>query len=102
MTNPQIDRPTPIRDAASAVQKGLGMLGAIATAAAGYGIITAVQGDAVTGLLGAIPGVVTLVSNLLVAFGIVNKAEPQVTPLASPRDSQGNALVASGVQRSTP
>jgi hypothetical protein len=88
----QIDRPTPLRDAASAVQKGLGMIGALATAAAGYGIITAAQGDAVQGLLGAIPGVVALVSNFLVAFGIVNKAEPQVTPVSDPIDAAGNKL----------
>jgi hypothetical protein len=90
MTNP--NRPTPIRDAASSVQKGLGMLGAVAVAATGYGILTATQGDAVVGLLGAIPGVITLVSNLLVAFGIVRQAEPKVTPIASPQDNAGNAL----------
>lgn len=90
MTNP--NRPTPIRDAASSVQKGLGMIGALATAAAGYGILAAAQNDAIQGLLGAIPGLVALVSNFLTAFGIVRQAEPKVTPIASPQDNAGNAL----------
>jgi hypothetical protein len=35
---------------------------------------------------------VALVSNFLVAFGVIQKAEPEVTPIADPRDNAGNPL----------
>lgn len=38
----------------------------------------------------------TLVGVALAAFGIVKRAEPQVTPVADPRDNQGNRLVVGG------
>jgi hypothetical protein len=90
MTTP--DRPRPVASAANWAQKTLGMIGAMATAAAGYGILAAAQNDAIQGLLGAIPGVIALVSNFLVAFGVTQKAEPEVTPISDPRDNAGNML----------
>jgi hypothetical protein len=90
MTNP--NRPTPIRDAASSVSKGVGVVVSFVTSLAGFGIITAVQEDAVTGLLGLIPGAVTQIGVVLAAFGIAKRAEPKVTPIASPQDNAGNAL----------
>ena len=98
MTNPTIGQPRPLADAANAVTKGLGMVGALVTAAVGYGLLAVAQGDAVQGLLGAIPGLITLIQNFAVAFGIVNRAEPKVTPVSSPRDNDGQPLT---VQRSS-
>lgn len=93
MTRLDIDeRPRPLVDAATWVARVTGLVGTVVTALAGWGIVTAAQGDAVTGLLGAIPGVVTLVATVLAAFGVVRRAEPQVTPLSDPRDNQGQAL----------
>jgi predicted anti-sigma-YlaC factor YlaD len=96
MTNPQIDpsRPRPLQTVASGVAKVVGMLTALVTAAAGYGIVTAVQGDAVTGLLGALPGIVTLIGTVAAAFQVANKGEPKVTPMSDPQASNGQRLVA--------
>jgi hypothetical protein len=95
MTMRSPERPRPLKTAADAVTKTIGMVSALLTAAAGYGIVTVVQDDAAQGLLGAIPGIITLVGNFLVAFGIVKRAEPQVTPTSSPQDNSGRRLVAS-------
>lgn len=89
-------RPRPIRDAAAHVSKVLGVLGSLITALAGFGVITIAQGDALAGLLGAIPGVLTLVTSVLVAFRVARQAEPEVTPLSDPRDAYGQPLVVDG------
>jgi hypothetical protein len=96
MTNPK--RPTPLRDAASKVVKGVGVAVSFVTALVGFGVITAVQGDAVSGLLGLIPGAVTQIGMVLAAFNVASRAEPQVTPVADPRDNDGNHLAATGAQ----
>lgn len=86
-------RPTPVADAAGQVQRGVGLAGTIVTALVGWGVVTAAQGDATVGLLGLIPGAVTAVSNLLVAFGVVRRSEPLVTPVSDPQDDAGRSLV---------
>lgn len=87
-------RPRPIRDAFRSVGTAVALLGSVVTSLVGWGVITATQGDAVNGLLGAIPGVVALVTALLSAFGVVRAAEPKVTPLEDPVNDKGQALVA--------
>lgn len=87
------NRPRPIRDAAAKLSKLLGVAGALVTALVGWGVVTATQGDAITGLLGAIPGIVTAVTSVLTAFGIVRQAEPLVTPVSDPRTNSGVPLV---------
>lgn len=86
------DRPRPIKTAAANLSKILGVAGSLVTALVGWSILSAVQGDALTGLLGAIPGAVTAVTTVLAAFGIVRQAEPHVTPLSSPRNNAGQDL----------
>lgn len=86
-------RPRPIKAAADTVSKTLAVVGALVTALVGWGILTATQGDAVTGLLGAIPGVVTAVTTVLAAFGVVRRAEPLVTPMSDPRTDAGTPLI---------
>jgi hypothetical protein len=85
-------RPRPIREAFRSVGSAIALVGSIVTSLVGWGVISATQGDAVHGLLGAIPGVVALVTALLSAFGVVQKAEPQVTPLSDPRNNRGEQL----------
>lgn len=87
------ERPRPVHDAAAHATRVIGLLGSLVTTLVGFGIVTVAQGDALIGLLGAIPGVVTLVTSLLVAFGVVRQAEPVVTPLADPRDADMHPLV---------
>jgi hypothetical protein len=86
------DRPRPIYEAANSVGTANGVAGSLVTALAGWGIFTLAQGDALQSLLGAIPGLVTLVTTLLAAFGVVRRSEPQVTPLSDPRDDMGVSL----------
>lgn len=93
-TNNLDDRPRPIKDAADKLTRWLGVAGSLVLALVGWGILTAAQGNAVTGLLGAIPGAVNAVTTLLVAFGIVRSSEHRVTPLSDPRDNELRPLVA--------
>jgi hypothetical protein len=88
------NRPRPIKVAADKLSKVLAVAGAFVTALAGWGILSVAQQDAVTGLLGAIPGVVTAVTTVLTAFSIVRRAEPLVTPMSDPRDNAGAPLAA--------
>jgi len=90
-----IDRPTPLDDAARRAVKVAGTVSALLTALAGAGItlLTNEQADALTGLVGAVPGLITLVGVTMAAFGVRNIAKPQVTPVEDPRDNQGNTLV---------
>jgi uncharacterized protein with von Willebrand factor type A (vWA) domain len=96
MSTPRINRPRPLAEAADRATRVIGTLSAFVTALAGSGIavLSADQADALTALLGAAPGVITMVGVALASFGIVKRAEPQVTPLESPMDNQGNYLVA--------
>jgi len=84
----------PLKSIAAQVSKWTGFLTAAATAAAGWGILTAAQGDAVTGLLGAVPGVLAWVGTALAAFGVAGQGEPLVTPVADPRDNSNRTLSA--------
>jgi hypothetical protein len=86
-------RPRPVRNAAATVAGWVGVLGAFVTSLVGFGVLTIAQGDAVTGLLGAVPGVVTWVVAAIAAFQVSAKAEPLVTPLVSPQNNQGVRLV---------
>lgn len=90
------DQRHPIRDAATAVTRVVGLIGSVLTALVGYGILQAVQGDAVIALLGAIPGLITQVTTVLAVFGLVRRAEPDVTPLADPRNADGEPLYPGG------
>ena len=84
MTASLNDRPVPLRDAFRSVGTAVAFLGSVATSLVGYGVLSAMQGDAIVGLLGAVPGLVTLATALLAAFGVVKVAEPQVTPTDDP------------------
>lgn len=87
-----VGRPLPLRDVASHVGKWVGFLGALVTAAAGYGILSVALSDAVTGLLGLIPGLVTAVTSLIAAAQTARQGEALVTPLSSPVSGLGEPL----------
>jgi len=91
-------RPRPLQTIAGNVSKGLGMVTALVVAAAGYGIISVTQGSALEGLLGAIPGVLTAIGNVLIAFKVATRGEPKVTPLLDPRSNDGQALLPGGIE----
>jgi hypothetical protein len=64
--------------------------------AAGFGVITVQTGDAVTGLLGLVPGLITAIGTLIAAFRTATKGEPLVTPVSDPRTDNGVPLVVVG------
>ncbi|MPZ83667.1 MAG: hypothetical protein GEV28_26055 [Actinophytocola sp.] len=75
-------RPHPVRIAASIV----GGLTALLAGLVGSGLLTAAQGDALT-------GIITAAVAALGAFGYVISTERKVTPVSDPRDSTGRPLV---------
>jgi hypothetical protein len=86
-------RPMPVADVAGKVATWTAGLGALVVSLVGFGVLTAVQGDALTGLLGAIPGVVAWISTAVAAFRVAAKATPLVTPVSDPRNNAGVKLV---------
>lgn len=89
-------RPRPLAEAARDISWWLGLFSALVVSGTSFGIITATQGDAVTGLLGLIPGAITAIVTMLSAFGVVRRGEPLVTPLSDPRDDKLRPLLVSG------
>lgn len=85
-------RPRPLRDEATLLVKLLGVGGSLALALIGWGVLTAVQGNALVGLLGAIPGLVNAITTVLTAFGLVSRVEPLVTPISAPQNNAGQDL----------
>lgn len=92
MSAPLPERPAPIRDAFRSVGSAVAFAGSVLTSLVGYGLLSQVQGDALTSLLGLVPGAVTAVTAVLIAFGVRASAEPKVTPVADPRDDAGVIL----------
>ena len=90
MTNPALDhttaapRPVPIRDAFKSVGSAIGFAGSVLVSLVGYGVLDQAQADAATNLLGLIPGAITAVTAVLMAFGVRASAEPKVTPVEDP------------------
>lgn len=91
-------RPRPIKDAADELKTWIGFATLIIGGAAGAGInlLTDEQATTLTALVSAIPGVVGLVSATAVAFGVVRRSEPLVTPLEDPKTAQGEPLYPMG------
>lgn len=89
-------RPRPLVDAASITSKITGSIGTVVTMLVGWGLVSLVQQDVIEGLLGLLPGLVTSITSVLTAFGVVRRAEPLVTPLSDPRDDRRRPLVALG------
>jgi hypothetical protein len=81
-TNMSTSRPRPLRTAASII----GGITALLSGLVGSGLLTAGQGDALT-------GIITAVLAVLAAFGITVSTERKVTPLADPRDHDGQPLI---------
>jgi hypothetical protein len=89
-------RPRPLADIAGEISRWTGFAATIVTAATGFGLLTAAQGDATVGLLGLLSGIPAGVFTVLAAFGVVRRGEPVVTPLSDPRDAKLRALVPLG------
>lgn len=84
MSEPLTQRPTPIRDAFKSVGAAIAVVGTIVTTLVTLGVFTAAQGSAVEDFVGIVPAVLELAVVVLVAFGVVKRAEAQTTPIADP------------------
>lgn len=87
MSAPLTVRPVPIQDAFRTVTGATQFLGSVAAILVGYGVLTLAQGNGIIALLGTIPGLVTLVTDLVRAFRVsaaIAEAETLVTPIADP------------------
>lgn len=84
MSAPLTQRPTPIRDAFKSVGAAIAVVGTLVNTLVSLGVITAAQGTAVENFVAIVPAVLELGVFVLVAFGVVRRAEPQVTPLSDP------------------
>lgn len=70
-------------------------VGGIVTGLASVGIITTDQNGALQAVLVAVTAVVGGVTSALAAFGVRRQAEPLVTPVADPRNDDGQHLLPS-------
>jgi hypothetical protein len=93
MTAPLLNRPAPITEAFKSVGTAIAFIGSVVTALVGWGVFTAAQGDATTGLLGLIPGAVTAVTQVLTAFGVAKRAAAETTPVSDPATVVNGQLV---------
>lgn len=92
MMHAQTDR-RPLAGVSKKVGAVLAVLGSVVSTLATVGAITADQSTAVQVAFGALAALVTAVTAVLTAFGIVKRAEPLVTPVSDPRTDEGVPLV---------
>lgn len=104
---PPMDRPNPLKDAASKVGTAWGAVSGLVSALVAFGALTAAQGDAITALGETAPstitaigtviaGVLPVLSALIASFGTASAAKKNVTPVEAPMDNYGNKLTPEG------
>jgi hypothetical protein len=98
-----VDRPNPLKNAASKVGTAWAAASGVVSALVTFGVLSAAQGEAIT-LAGAeaqntvtadgtvVAGVLPLITGVVASFRTVAAAKDDVTPVASPRDNLGNVL----------
>ncbi|WP_134664027.1 hypothetical protein [Amycolatopsis sp. CFH S0078] len=90
--NDLADRPRPILEAI----RGGGwktLAGTLIAAAVSFGILNAEQATALDNVVAAVVTLITFVTSAVAQFHVLDHAEPQVTPVADPRDDRGRPLV---------
>lgn len=83
----------PLADIAVDVSRVQAMWVGASTAIVSGGVITLATSDAITALLGLIPGLLALAGTILGARQVAAVGEPLVTPVSDPRDNEGRKLV---------
>lgn len=91
MTTPL--RPRPILDAIQNGGAWITAVGTLVAAGVSAGILTAGTGALVNWVAAALVTLTPLATSLLVQLHILRTVEPLVTPLSSPQDADGTALV---------
>lgn len=77
-------RPRPILAKLQSVGSVLAALAGLVSWAGSFGLLTTQQSAASSAVLALVPGMVTAVGALLVAFGVTKSSEPLVTPVSDP------------------
>lgn len=101
------DRPNPLGKVAASVGVAWSAAGAVLSALAAWGVLSVatahsaqVIGDALPDTIVALGTLIAaatpLITGILAAFRTVAHGKDYVTPLSSPRDTDGNALVPVG------
>jgi hypothetical protein len=86
------DRPRPLMTVADRVATITGLAGTLATAGVGFGLFSWATGNAITGLLGLVPGVAAGIAAVIAAYRTAAHGERLVTPSSDPQDGDGNRL----------
>ncbi|MGW5741597.1 hypothetical protein [Amycolatopsis sp. NPDC003861] len=91
MTNPNT-RPRPILEA---IRGGAWktLLGTLIAAAVSFGLLNSEQATLLDNIVAALATLITLVTSFVAQLHVLGRAEPQVTPVADPRDDTGLPLV---------
>lgn len=103
-TDVPVERPNPLRKAASIATAVWSAAGAVVGLAVQFSVLTAAQGAAITDIGNALPGwilalgalagaVIPFVAALGSAFHTASAAKQDVTPVSDPRDVDGHKLV---------
>lgn len=98
-----VDRPNPLKDAASKVGVAAGAAAAVIGALVSYGVLSVSQGDALTAAAASaqstttalgtvVGGIIPLVGAVVAAFTSTSAAKQHVTPVESPRNNDGHVL----------
>lgn len=85
-------RPRPILDAIRTGTWKTG-LGTLVTAAVAFGILNAEQATVANNIVASLVTIVTAVTAILAQVHVLQRAEPQVTPVVDPRANDGTRLV---------
>jgi hypothetical protein len=102
MARVYLDRPTPVRDEAESSARIVALVTGLLPALIGAGVVTAVQGELVLGLLGLLLGLPGAVAAWWASVRTASRSEPQVTPLSDPRDNEDRRLVPASPETDAP
>lgn len=87
------DRPRPILDAMTSGGNLIALVGSLVAGGVAFGVLNAIQANAINNIVAAIVTVIPAATAVLAQFHVLRTAEPRVTPLSDPQDSDGTPLV---------
>lgn len=92
MAAPGSSRPRPILEN---IRNGAWktIVGTLVTAAVSFGLLNSEQATLLDNIVAALATLITLVTSFVAQLHVLDKSEPQVTPLADPHDQDGTPLV---------
>ena len=103
IVSPAVDRPNPLKEAASKVGTAWSAAAGVVSALVAFGALNVAQGDAITAAGQAAEGTVTavgtvlagvlpLIAGIVSSFRTASAARDHVTPVSDPRNDAGQPL----------